>query len=134
MALVVPDEGEIELLSHMLNKSAATDVKLRLYTAITGTLDEDTVIGDFTECAASGYAAITLTGASWTVGIVSGNLVQASYAEQSFTMTATTTVVGYYVTNNSGSKVLWAEAFSGGSYTLPSGGGTIAVTPKITLS
>lgn len=129
MALVVPDQGEVEKLSRMLNKSATGDVVLRLYTN-NYTPIEGSVVGDFTDATAAGYAAKTLTGSSWTISTV-GNVSTAAYAEQTFTFTAGETCYGYFVTNAADDKVLWAELFTDGPYVIPAGGGDINVTPKI---
>jgi hypothetical protein len=130
MALTVPDVGEVLLLSYALNKTAASEVHLHLYTAIASAIDDDTVIADFTEATAAGYAAIELAGASWTVSTVGGTTT-ATYAEQTFTFTAASTNLGYYVTDHADTGLLWCEAFSDAPHTIPSGGGTEKVTVKI---
>ena len=43
-------------------------------------------------------------------------------------------VYGYFVTNNAGTVLLWAERFTDGPYNLPSGGGSIKITPSIEAS
>ena len=129
MALLVPDVGEVLLLEYALNKTAATDVKLRLYTN-NYTPVEGSVVANFTEANAAGYAAIALTGASWTIASDAG-VTTAEYAEQTFTFTAASTDYGYYVTNSAGTQVLWAEKFSDAPHTIPSGGGTEKITVKI---
>jgi len=125
-ALLVPDVGEVLLLSYALNKVAATDVKIKLFTN-DYTPVEGSVVADFTEATAAGYAAIALTGASWTITTTTG-VTTATYAQQTFTFTAASTNYGYYVTNNDGSQVLWAERFSDAPHTIPSGGGTEKIT------
>ena len=129
MALLVPDVGEVLLLSYALNKVAQGDVKLRLYTN-DYTPVEGSVVGDFTEATAAGYAAITLTGASWTIATATG-VTTATYAQQTFTLTAASTDYGYYVTNNAGTQVLWAERFSDAPHSIPSDGGTEKITVKL---
>ena len=129
MALLVPDVGEVLLLSYALNKVAPLDVKLRLFTN-NYTPVEASVLASFTEAVAAGYAAITLTGASWTIASAAG-VTTAEYAEQTFTLTAASTDYGYYITNNAGTQVLWAERFTDAPHTIPSGGGTEKVTVKI---
>jgi len=132
MALLVPDVSEVILLETMLNKTAATDVKLRLYTN-NRTPAEDDDISSYTESTGTGYVAITLTGSSWTVATATGTTT-AEYAQQTFTYTgAEANIYGYHVTNNSGAEVLWAELFSDGPYSIPSGGGSVKITPKIEL-
>jgi len=125
-ALLVPDEGEVNLLSHSLNKIASADVKLRIFTN-NYTPVEGSVYADFTEATADGYAGITLTGASWTIATDTG-VTTATYAQQTFTFTAASTNYGYYVVNNAGNKILWAERFSDAPHTIPAGGGTEKIT------
>jgi hypothetical protein len=131
MALLVPDAGEVELLKRMLNFSATGDVVLHLfrnnYTPI-----ESSLVAAFTECTGAGYAAKTLTGSSWSIATAAG-VSTASYAEQTFTFTATDVVYGYYVTNAAGTIVLWAELLSGSPFNIPSGGGSVKITPKFVL-
>jgi hypothetical protein len=132
MPLLVPDVGEVELLSRMLNKGATGDVILRLYSN-NYTPVEGATVASFTQCTAAGYAAKTLTGASWAVATNAGT-TEASYAEQIFTFTAAQTVYGYYVTNSANTIALWAEIFTGAPFNIPSGGGSVKVTPKIQLA
>lgn len=131
MPLVAPDEGEILLLQYIVNMTAATDPVLHLYNNTDLTVDEAVTIGDITEASATGYAAITLTGGSWTT-TQSVGVTTAEYSEQTFAFTTGASLYGYYVTDTS-DNLLWLEEFSGAPFTLPSGGGTIAITSKITL-
>ena len=131
MPLVAPDEGEILLLQYIVNMTAATDPVLHLYNNTDLTVDEAVTIGDITEASATGYAAITLTGGSWTT-TQSVGVTTAEYSEQTFAFTTGASLYGYYVTDTS-NNLLWLEEFSGAPFTLPSGGGTIAITSNITL-
>lgn len=130
MALVVTNSAEILMLQYLLNKSSPTDQILHLFKNDV-TPGEATVIGGLTESNEAGYAAISLTGSSWSVTQDSG-VTTGEYAEQTFTFTEAATIYGYYVTDTSG-NLLWAERFTGTAFQLPSGGGQIAVTPTITL-
>ena len=130
MALCVPNVGEVLLLSYALNKVAPTEVKLKIYKN-DYTPVEGSVVADFTEANAAGYAAIELAGASWTISTDGGGITTATYAQQTFTFTAASTNYGYYITNNNGSQVLWAERFSDAPHTLPGGGGTEKITINI---
>lgn len=132
MALLVPDVGEVELLSRMLNKNAPADVVLRLYTNNRTPAEADTV-ASYTESTGTGYSAITLTGASWTVATAAGTTT-GEYAQQTFTYTgAEANIYGYYVTDATPTDLLWAEIFSDGPYSIPAGGGSVKITPKIEL-
>ena len=132
MSLVVPNAGELIILQYMVNKTDPGDLVLKLYKTDT-TLAEASLIGDFTENNEASYAEQTLAGADWSTALVSTNTATATHAEKTFTFGAAATVYGYYVTDNAEAVVLWAERFSGAPFVLPSGGGTIAITPKVTL-
>lgn len=132
MALLVPDVGERELLGRMLNKNAPDNVVLHLYTNNQTPAEGDTT-ANYTESTGTGYAAITLTGASWTIATVAGTTT-AAYAQQTFTYTgAEPNIYGYYVTNLAGTTLLWVEKFTDGPYAIPSGGGSVKITPRIEL-
>jgi hypothetical protein len=131
MALLVPLTGEINLLGRMLNFAASDNVILHLYTNNVTPSSSDTLT-TYTESAGAGYAAITLTGASWV--IAGPTPATASYPQQTFTYTgAEPTIYGYYVSNNAITILEWAEKFTDGPYAIPSGGGSVKITPKISL-
>jgi len=133
MSLLAPNVGEILLLKYMLNYQAATNVELRLYTNNLTPAYPD-VLASYTESSAAGYAGITLIGSMWTVAATSGTVV-GNYAQQTFTYTTSESVYGYFVTSNGKGQVLWAERFSGAvPFNIPSGGGTVSITPRVTLT
>ena len=129
MTLLVPNNGEGDALSFLVNKSSPTDPILRLYSSNTTPAETDTA-ATYTEYSATGYAAITLTGSSWT--IAEGAPSQASYSQQTFTMTGAGDAYGYYVTRTTSGRIAWAERFTSAPFSIPSGGGTIKITPQIT--
>ena len=132
MPLLSPSVGEVLLLKYMLNVTVATNVELRLYTNNITPAYTD-VISSYVESSAAGYAGITLTGGNWTVATSSGTTV-ANYAQQTFSYTTSESVYGYYVTRVGNNQVLWSERFSGAvPFNIPSGGGTVSITPRVTL-
>ena len=90
-------------------------------------------IANYTETSASNYSAVRLAGGQWTVasGVSAG--ATATYAQQSFNFSSADTIYGYFVTSQQKQVLLWAERFTGGPFTLPASGGTIAVTPRVSL-
>lgn len=130
MPIVCPDASEVVVLKRILNKTSTGDPVLHLFSN-NHTPGESTVVGNLTEVTAAGYAAVTLTGASWTVG-TSGGVTTGNYAAQTFTFTTSTTVYGAYITSIAG-ELMWLEKFTDGPYNIPGGGGTVAVTPIVTL-
>ena len=130
MALLVPNNGEGDALAALVNKTAATDPILRLYSSNTTPAETD-VAATYTEYAATGYAAITLTGASW--GAPSeGAPSSIAYAQQTFTMSGAGDAYGYYMTRTTSGRIMLAERFTAAPFSIPSGGGTIKITPQIT--
>jgi len=127
MPLLVPNVGEREMLERILNGS--DKCVLHLY-KVDKTPAETDVVTSYTEVNTGGYAPITLSN-TWNISTT--DPTEASYAQVSFDFTGAATVYGYYVTNNNGTILLWAEKFSDGPYNIPSGGGSIKITPKIQL-
>lgn len=130
MALLVPDVGEVLLLSYALNKiTPGEDVKLRLfktdYTPVEGS-----VIGDFIEATTAGYSAISLAKADWTIATSVG-VTTAEQPQKTFTLTGAGSHYGYYITDTAGTGLLWAERFSDAPHNIPSGGGTEKITVKL---
>lgn len=130
MSLLAPTVGEIELIKIALNKVAATNVRLHLYSNnYTPTATTDLV--NFTESTGTGYASVVLTGSSWTVS--TDSTTTATYSQQTFTYTGADTIYGYYITTNASTVLLWCELSAGAPYSIPAGGGSIRVTPTIEL-
>ena len=129
MALKVPDVGEVLLLSYALDKVVPGNVFLRLFTN-NYTPVEGSVYASFTEATAAGYGEIELEGNDWTIATSTG-VTTASFAQQTFTLTAASTNYGYYVVNNAKNQVLWAERYGDAPHTIPSGGGTEKITVKL---
>lgn len=139
MSLVVPNTADVLMLQYIVNMvgqdgNAAPSGGNRLLRLFSNNLTpgKTTVLADVTEATApTGYVPITLTGTSWTTSSANG-INSVSYAEQAFTFTTGVTIFGYYVTTNEVTpKLLWIERFSTAPYTLPSGGGEIAVSATL---
>jgi hypothetical protein len=146
VALVVVDQGELLMLQYIMNMSHLATVGspiIRLYLAnlTLPVADPETVADtDPTECDFTGYTAVGLTATDWTTtqsaGISTAFYTQGgpAWTEKGVTFTMTTggDIYGYYVT--AGTNILWIEEFSGAPFTLPGGGGDVAIVPKITLT
>jgi hypothetical protein len=117
----------------MLNFTAPSDCEVHLYNNNRTPAPLDT-LNNYTESVASNYSGFRLVGAQWTVSSGSTVGATASYATQNFNFSAADTIYGYFVTSQQKQVLLWAELFTGGPFTLPSSGGTIALTPKISLT
>lgn len=133
MALVVPQNGEGDMLRAIVAHTVAETLHLRLYINDVTPAETDTT-ATFTNASFSGYGVIQLTGANWT--ITEGSPSSASYAEQSFTRSLTGTpelVYGYTVNRTPSNRLAWAERFADGPYSMGNDGDTIKITPTITL-
>ncbi len=132
MAIVVPNGGEAIALSYLVNKSSPENLVLCLYQSNTTPAEADTV-GTYTEATFTGYASITLTGASWTV--TPGAPSSAAYAQQTFTSSAGSqnqNIYGYFLKRLSTGDIVYAERFSDAPYNIANNGDAIRVTPTIT--
>lgn len=133
MALVLPSNGEGDALAAIVAKTPAENLVLRLYTSDTTPAETDTA-ATYTEATFTGYAAITLTPASWVV--TEGAPSDATYPQQTFTSSADQapqSVYGYYLTRVTSGRLAWAERFPNGPYVIANNGDNIDVTPKFTL-
>ena len=134
MALLAPNAGEREMLKRIVGDTG-DNLTLRLYDNDITPAEGDT-IGTYSISGGTGYGDTLLTGDSWTIETAAGDTTAATYAQKSFVYTGGDTVYGYYIMglDSAGdSVVLIAEKFSDGHYTIPSGGGTINITPRIEL-
>lgn len=131
MALLVPNAAEDVMLQNILNKTAPQNLKLKLYKNNITPGESDTE-ATYTEANFTGYADVTLTGASWT--ITPGAPTLASYAQQTFTSTADQTaqsIYGVFVVQVTSGKLMWAERFAN-TYTIANNNDAILYTPHFT--
>ena len=133
MPLLVPNNGEGDMLTALVAKAAAENLVLRLFQSNTTPAETD-VAATFTEATFTGYAAQTLTPASWVV--TEGAPGSAAYPQATFTSSAAQTaqlVYGYYLTRVTSGRIAWSERFSDGPYSISNLSDAIRVTPIITL-
>lgn len=132
MVLLVVNNGEETALEYLTGRvTTVRDLVYRLFANNITPAETDTA-ATYTEAAGGGYAAITLTGANWT--ITPGAPTQASYAQQTWTftgpLTTNPTVYGYYVTRVTDLDLILAETFT--PFTPANNGDQILLTPRIT--
>ncbi len=131
MTIVVCNNGESIALGYLVNKNTPENLVYRLFTNNITPAETDTA-GTFTEATGGGYAAITLTGASWTV--TPGAPSSAAYAQQTWTFTGPLTtnpdIRGYYVTRATTGDLVYAETFT--VFTPAASGDNLKITPTIT--
>lgn len=132
MALNFPDAGENLVLDMIVNKTAAQNLILKLFKSNTTPAESDTA-ATYTEADFSGYAAITLTGASWNAASSGSN----SYAQQTFTCNGggvSNSIYGYYVVQASSGILLYSERDASAPFTLTNNGDNIKLTPAISAN
>lgn len=131
MTLLVPSVAEEIILKNFLNVTASEDLVLRLYTSDTTPAENDTE-ATYTEATGGSYAAINISAGDWVV--VGGTPSSATLPQQTFTFTgAVGNVYGYYITQETSGKLMWAERFTNGPFNIQNSGDQIKVTPAITL-
>jgi hypothetical protein len=136
MAVVVPSEGELELLDKMIRDALSVneDYILKLYQNNYTPADTATV-SSFTEANFTNYAAKTLTRASWNAATLVGGKAQTSYGSSPQNWTCGTTgntIYGYWMQGASSNKVLWVERFAV-ARTLAEGD-VLNITPSFSLN
>lgn len=134
MAIKVPNEGEIELLDYLKATFNGANVKVRLYRNDYTPVDAS-VLADFTEANFSGYAEQASGGYSFPLTV--GGKAQTTGTPKEFTHNGGATandIYGFYVVNNAGTKVLWAERIASAPVAMSANGHKLIVTPQLTLS
>jgi len=131
MALLIPDAGEIQVLTMALQKATVEAQTLKLYVNDKTPAEGDTA-ASYTEMSTHGYAAKTLNRADWTVSSAAG-ITTASQPQQTWTFTAAAavTVYGYFIIEATSGVILWSERFEA-SQVIENDGDQIKVTAKFT--
>jgi len=132
MALNFPDTGENLALEMITNKTAPQNLSLRLYKNNITPSDTDTA-ATYTEATFTGYAAITLTGASWNAA-AAGTITYS--AQQTFTCSAVATddIYGYYVTQTGSGTLLYSERDASAPFAVRISGDAVKITPTISAN
>jgi len=135
MALLVPNEGELELLDNMLKEATTADdaYELKLYKNDKTPANADAV-ANYTAATFTNYTLRTLTRAGWNAAADSAGVAETSYSSvQSWTCGASgNTIYGYWVEAATSNNVLWAERFA--TSRVLAEGDVLNITPKFTLT
>jgi hypothetical protein len=109
MALLVPNEGEAQMLAIILGKTPAETLNLKLYSNDVTPSETDTA-STYTEVSGSGYAQVVFSPSDFT--IVEGAPSIATPDAKTFSFTgAAGYIYGYYVVGETSGKVYWVERF-----------------------
>lgn len=129
MAGIVPNEGEAVSLENTFKNASPEAFLLKLFSNA-ATLANSNTSASFTECAISGYAAASVSRASFGAAVAgSPSYIQCS-SGQTFSFTGSGTVYGYYLVGATSGKVYIAETMYAAGKAVNSGD-SITVTPKI---
>jgi hypothetical protein len=120
MAMLIPNEGEIQLLTDLLG--AGENWTLKLFQNNITPAETDTAL-TYTEASFTGYSAKTLTrtlsGTTWSTPAGTGTTLEAQDAKsvygaaaQSWTGTSAQTIYGYYIVGATSGKLICAERFA----------------------
>jgi hypothetical protein len=132
MSGVLVNQGETIALEALVNKTAPQSLVLKLFKNNHVPVEADTE-ANFTEADFTGYASIALTPATWAT--TAGAPSDVTYPQQTFTSTADSQnqpIYGYFIIQGVSGKLVAAELFTDGPYTIVNNGDAIKVTPKIT--
>lgn len=127
MHQIYPDQGLVDLLTRM----ATASLQYHLYTNA-ATINRDTVLADLTEMAITGYAAVTVAAASFTLSGVASHIGSLLAAPISFNNASGSPAdaYGYYVTAAGGTHLLAVAQFDSAPVTKADGESWL-VTPII---
>lgn len=137
MVARIVNQGEIIALEYLVNKDSPENLVLRLFkndveNGLSASQKEALDETDFTEADFTGYAALTLTGASWVS--TPGDPGNVSYAEQVFASTANQTaqtIYGWYLTRLTGGELVMYD-YLNNPQVIQNDGDQIRVTPTLT--
>jgi hypothetical protein len=128
---VLVNQGEVIMLEALVNKTAPQTLVLKLFKSNTTPTEAHTE-ADYTEADFTGYGSISLTGGSWST--TPGAPSQVSYAEQTFASSANQSaqlIYGYMLVQTTSGKLVAAERFTNGPYSIANNGDQVKVTPTI---
>ena len=111
--IVVPQSGASVLLEKGLDGLTATQ-HVRLYQNDYAP-SPTSLLADFVAATYDGYAAAAITPATWPIFLQGISQAVAVGPGLVFSPTGSTTpnlIYGYYVTDNTGARLLWAERFA----------------------
>lgn len=138
MTLVFCSSGESRVLDLFLNKAAQEDYMIGLFTN-SWLPGKPTAITSLVEISAGsgGYAKATLPNpSSWLVVASNANgLAEATYPQRSWTFTMSLgNVHGYFLVGSTSGRLIYAEKFSDGPYSIVRSGDIVNITPRILVN
>jgi hypothetical protein len=129
MALNVPDVGENAILEMIVNKTAAQDLRVRLFKNNITPSDTDTG-ATYTESTFPGYAFIALPGASWNAA-AAGSIAYSSQQTWTCSGAAAENCYGYYILQSVSGILMWSERDASAPFAIANSGDQVKLTPQI---
>ena len=144
MAMLIPNDGEPQLLNDLLAGGSLENWKCKLFQSNT-TPSETDVSGTYTEASFTGYTTggqtltRTLSGATWSTPSETGSTLEASDAKAtygggtpiSWSATSSQTVYGYFFVGATSGKLIATERFASSVGLV--NGTTLNLTPVLEL-
>jgi hypothetical protein len=128
---IVMDQGCQDWLTDLIAGGNFSAMKCRLYSN-NNVPDNADVLGDYTESAFTGYAAVALSG--WSASAVAAHVASTTAAVATFTLSSGTgTVYGAYLTNSAGTRLYAAAEDPNAPLTLNTTGNVYQVTVTVSL-
>jgi hypothetical protein len=129
MTLVVATVGANLALEHIVNKTAPENLIVKLFKSNTTPAITDTA-ATYTEAVFPGYAAITLTGATWAAA----SARSIAYAQQTWTASGVSVddIYGYYIVGAVSGTLYWAERDASAPFAVRVAGDAVKITPALT--
>lgn len=132
MSLKFVDAGLQRKLTDLASAWNTTKLKLHLYSN-NFTPTTSSTVGSFTECTFAGYSAQDIDG--WAYDTVASHVADMLASAKTFTRSTTGTsqnIYGYYVTDQAGTTLYFAELDPAGPRVVTNAGDSYTVTCKIT--
>jgi len=132
MSLVFQDDGLIRKMGDVRAAANATKYKMHLYSNNFSPTTAS-VLANFTECTFAGYAAADCS--NWTAPTVTSHVATIQADANTFTRSTTGSsqnVYGYYITDQAGTTLYYAELDPSGPRVVTNAGDSVTITPKIT--
>jgi hypothetical protein len=131
MALNFPDVGENLALEMIVNKTAPTNLTVKLFKSNTTPAESD-VAGTYTESTFTGYASQALTAGTWGVA-AAGTITYGAQLTFTCSGASSENVYGYYVVN-AGGTLLYSERDGSAPFAIANSGDAVKLTPTISAN
>ena len=128
---LVPNVGEAKMLEHILSLATPENLVVHLYKNNI-TPSSTMTLADYTEATFTGYAAVTLSSANWTV--TAGGPTSAEYnSGVAFTCSGTTSesIYGFYLSTANSSTLIWSERFDEAPFVIVNPNDALTARPRL---